>query len=510
VLVIIVLLALGAYTFTEMSVAENEATTMYGRSVLARAFAESGIDVATNALADPAHRQQVDSVLNRPDVFSAVLLRTADVPRGRGRFSVVAPAEHDPSGTSLRFGLIDESGKLNVNVLPALASANSLSDATVHAFFMQLPNMTDNVADAILDWIDSDDTARQYGAEADYYLALPQPYRPANGLLTSLDDLLLVRGVTPALLYGEDLNRNGIMDPGEDANGDGYFDRGWSAYLTIYSAERNVQTDGTSRVNVNQLNLPQLYQQLQSLYGDTYALFIVAYRINGPGPASNNNRGNTAGGNTAGGSTAGGSTVQLGGMAVPTAPGTYKTISSIYKLIGATTSASINGGKPKTLNSPWKKDTSSISQYLPDILDKLALVDDTFIQGRINVNQAPLEVLMGIPTPMTEELARQIVAAQSLGATSSASGSAQSPRATTAWLITEGLTTYTIMQQLDPYITAHGDVYRAQSVGYFDEGGPVVRMEAVIDASIDPPRIVNLRDLTELGRGFTRQQLGVP
>jgi hypothetical protein len=66
------------------------------------------------------------------------------------------------------------------------------------------------------------------------------------------------------------------------------------------------------------------------------------------------------------------------------------------------------------------------------------------------------------------------------------------------------------MQKLDPYITAHGNVYRAQSVGYFDEGGPVVRMEAVIDASIDPPRIVNLRDLSELGRGFTRQQLGVP
>src|ERR1700722_16009873 len=71
VLVIIVLLALGAYTFTEMSVAENEATTMYGRSVMARGFAESGIDLAANALSDPAQREQADPVLNQPGLFSA-------------------------------------------------------------------------------------------------------------------------------------------------------------------------------------------------------------------------------------------------------------------------------------------------------------------------------------------------------------------------------------------------------------------------------------------------------
>jgi hypothetical protein len=66
------------------------------------------------------------------------------------------------------------------------------------------------------------------------------------------------------------------------------------------------------------------------------------------------------------------------------------------------------------------------------------------------------------------------------------------------------------MAQLDPYLTSHGAVYRAQSIGYFDEGGPFVRLEAVIDGSIDPPRILNFRDLSDLGRGFSRQQLGVP
>ena len=165
-------------------------------------------------------------------------------------------------------------------------------------------------------------------------MALPQPYRAANGLLTSLDDLLLVRGVTPALLYGEDLNRNGVMDPGEDLNGDGYFDRGWSAYLTIYSAERNVQMDGTPRVNVNQQNLPQLFQQLQGLFDDNTAQFVVAYRINGPqSPGSGNTGSGGRGGSSS--SSSGGNTVQLGGMAVPSTPGSYHTVNSVNQLIGA-------------------------------------------------------------------------------------------------------------------------------------------------------------------------------
>jgi hypothetical protein len=151
-----------------------------------------------------------------------------------------------------------------------------------------------------------------------------------------------------------------------------------------------------------------------------------------------------------------------------------------------------------------------MAQYLPDLLDKLTIVDDPFIQGRVNLNSAPYEVLLGIPN-MTQALAQQIAASQGLGASNSASGSSQSSRSTIAWLVTEGLvSSATTMAQLDPYITAHGAVYRVQSIGYFDEGGPFVRLEAVIDGSIDPPRILNLRDLTELGRGFSHQQLGIP
>ena len=112
VLVIIVLLALGAYTFTEMSVAENEATTMYGRSVLARAFAESGIDVAVNAMADPAQR-------NRPTLSQSARSFFRRAPEERRCCPRTRALQRDRAGKNtirresrLRFGLIDESGKI--------------------------------------------------------------------------------------------------------------------------------------------------------------------------------------------------------------------------------------------------------------------------------------------------------------------------------------------------------------------------------------------------------------
>jgi type II secretory pathway component PulK len=563
VLVVIVLLSLAAYTFVAMCIAENEASNRFGRAAQARAFAESGIDMAVTLLSDPAERLQPDFATNRQDVLAGVLMKQSDVARGRGRFSVVAPDTNDASSKNVRFGMIDESGKLNLNTLVA----KQLDDATTRNFLLNLPYMTNDLADAILDWIDADDTARQYGVESDYYTSLSPPYRAANGPLQSLDELLLVKGITPSLLYGEDLNRNGIMDPGEDVNGDGYFDRGWSAYLTVSSAERNVQQDGTSRINVNQQSLPELYDQLAGALGDKQAQYIVAYRLAGPASTGSNSNSNSrgggggsggggsgggrsgsgssggggtgsgsssmttssstssasgsgggGGGSSGGGSSGGGGrtprganngqTVQRGGLNLPMPPSTGNTtVKSIYQLIGGSVSTTVNGRRT-TLTSPFSSSQNQVATYLPDMLDKLALTDDVFIKGRINVNTAPIQILLGLPN-MTEQMATQIVAAQGAGGTSQGA-SAQSPRATNAWLVIEGLTTVSTMQQLDPYLTARGDVFRVQSVGFFDDGGPVVRLEAVIDSAVQPARILNLRDLSELGRGFTHQQLGVP
>ena len=107
---------------------------------------------------------------------------------------------------------------------------------------MFLPGMTEEAADSILDWIDEDDEARPNGAEVDYYSTLPMPYAPKNAPLETVDELLLVKGVYPALLFGSDSNRNGVLDgnePRPDALGiddpDGSMVRGWAGYLTLWS-----------------------------------------------------------------------------------------------------------------------------------------------------------------------------------------------------------------------------------------------------------------------------------
>ena len=61
----------------------------------------------------------------------------------------------------------------------------------------------DTVVDSILDWRDRGNEARPHGAESDFYLKRRVPYRSKNAFFDSAEELLLVRGVTPELFYGE-------------------------------------------------------------------------------------------------------------------------------------------------------------------------------------------------------------------------------------------------------------------------------------------------------------------
>lgn len=61
--------------------------------------------------------------------------------------------------------------------------------------------------DAILDWIDADEEPRPNGAENDFYGALEVPYGCKNAPMDSVEELLLIKGITPELFFG-----NGDMD----------------------------------------------------------------------------------------------------------------------------------------------------------------------------------------------------------------------------------------------------------------------------------------------------------
>ena len=175
----------------------------------------------------------------------------------------------------VRYGALDESGKLNVNAL----IAQDTTGQVLYDALMKLPGMTEDVADAIVDWVDSDDSMREAGAESAYYQGLPQPYMAKNGPLNSIEELLLVRGVAWQMLFGNDRNRNGRLDPGEELGGD--FHRGWSEYLTCYGRELDVDTDGNPRIDLAGTDLNALSEELTAALGQEMSDYILAARLYG-------------------------------------------------------------------------------------------------------------------------------------------------------------------------------------------------------------------------------------
>jgi general secretion pathway protein K len=90
----------------------------------------------------------------------------------------------------------NESGKINLNM-----AGEALLKMMLSTF--QIEDTNKNIiVDSIMDWRDKDSMHRLNGAEDDYYLSLPKPYKCKNGDFTSIDELLLVRGVTPEIFYG--------------------------------------------------------------------------------------------------------------------------------------------------------------------------------------------------------------------------------------------------------------------------------------------------------------------
>jgi general secretion pathway protein K len=90
----------------------------------------------------------------------------------------------------------NESGKININ-----KANQSLLKMMLGGFEID-EDAKNVIADSILDWRDSDDLHRTNGAEDEYYLSLPEPYECKDDDFDSVEELLLVKGITPEIFYG--------------------------------------------------------------------------------------------------------------------------------------------------------------------------------------------------------------------------------------------------------------------------------------------------------------------
>ncbi len=505
VLLVIALLSLAGYSYSEYMFSEYRGTVVNARLVQARLTAESGVEsIKAFLMQDLATRESAGGAYDNPASFQMILVKDGNGDRDRSRFAVLAPVEDDDGARSIRFGLEDESTRLNVNSLPVLEDIgrqlSELNALTTGAeptenpgrdLLMALPGMTEDVADAILDFIDADEEPREFGCESEYYSQLSPPYQSRNGPLMSVEELLLVRGVTPELLFGPDVNRNGVIDPSEEnraGSGGGITESGWAAYLTLFGQERNVRADGSPRVNLNNSDLLALYEEMAAAsMPEEWMNYIVAYRQNGPYRGSN--------------PTSGAKAPTPDFTDAEAAKGNFQ-FSQVLDLVG--TKVQVLNAEDDTrsvIDSPFPDALHGL--YLPELMDLCTTNSSPVIPGRINVNQASPTILAGIPG-MTEEILTEILSRRTPEPTDSDPG-----RRSETWLLSEGIVTLDEMKAIMPYVNAGGSVFRAQVIGYFDRDGPAARLETVVDATTVAPRIVFWRDISHLGPGYPTELLGV-
>ncbi len=89
----------------------------------------------------------------------------------------------------------NESGKVNINLADKRLLQGVLSGFAIDE------SEKDVITDSILDWRDTDRNHRINGAEDDYYQSLAEPYDAKDDAFDSIEELLLVRGVTPEIYY---------------------------------------------------------------------------------------------------------------------------------------------------------------------------------------------------------------------------------------------------------------------------------------------------------------------
>ncbi len=149
---------------------------------------------------------------------------------------------------SCEIKIMSEAGKININMVSEFLLRKIIGQLGLEG------EAKDGVVDSVLDWRDPNDFYRANGAENDYYLSLKEPYYCKNGNLDSIEELLLVKGVTPGLYHG----KKGTPE-GEEGSGDRV---GLKDIFSIYSPGEQVDINSATPLVMNMvLGIPREVSQ---------------------------------------------------------------------------------------------------------------------------------------------------------------------------------------------------------------------------------------------------------
>lgn len=197
-----------------------------------------------------------ESWANNPELFKKISL-------GDGTYTVsyeFMEEETEKKEAMTLYGMMDEESRININTAPFEVLTNLFLSKEHDA------SSAKGMAAAIIDWRDEDsyvgvdpDTKLPIGAEDEYYQDLKSPYNCKNKEFEIVEELFLVKGITPEVFYGEDIDEDGILEQ---------FEVGIQNSVTVH---------GSGKVNINTGSRTVL----AALFGEAFAELpdrIIEYR----------------------------------------------------------------------------------------------------------------------------------------------------------------------------------------------------------------------------------------
>jgi len=338
---------------------------------------------------------------------------------------------------------------------------------------LRLPGMTDELAAAIVEWQATFSATAEASATAATYL--PSKGEP----LCTPDEILLLPGWDAVTLYGEDTNRNGILDESEndgDAtpprdNGNGILDRGLARYVLLWSRERAVAGNGAPRVDLNTASGEKLRQGIPNLTEDEAKAILYHREKKGnfehvadlfkvvippaeqPKPKQSNGRGRSP-------------------PRTPNVSPITASSPSPGNVNGASGEAQPQTPQPSQQPPPDQKKQPEKPAFTKErftpIADFCTTSSEDWLPGRINLNTALLEVLRTLG--LSEDKLSAIMARRE----------AQPFPTVAALLDVPGISqdTYT---DLAEHVTVRSSQFRVESVAHLAEGAATLRDVAVLE-----------------------------
>lgn len=392
VIVLWVLAILVVLTWGLAATVQTEARLVshYSESTRCLEYARSGLTLAFQKLSD-ADLSTV-TVLSPP-----THLGSEDVGvefEGNGQFSV---------------NLEDESAKMNLNT----ATLEMLTALTEDP----------NLAASIVDWRDEDSAASPGGAEDSFYMGQTEPYHCRNAPFETLEEILLVNGMTREHLTEPPPGRLPI-----------------ARLLTVYSVDENTDIRGRQRLNLNTASESDLQDGLGDTLTSEEISAIVKFRSGSDS----------------------GTRPQPRQSSLPVSP------------TPPVATGPPSGGSSTSRRFSSTGDLLDVPGLTRDkvrrIADQVTVTDEALVPGRININTADRAVLAALPG-MNEAIADDIVAHRN---------GDEGPFGSAGDILTVDSVTQEVYRQIAELITVRSVFFRLTSTGSIEGSKTTRSIESVV------------------------------